>query len=64
MNTNDEIMNTKLKIMTKGKIAQFQYFKIKPKAIDIPITRPWGINLTTSIVYSPEPHTAIYCFWH
>ena len=57
-------MNTKLKIMTKGKIAQFQYFKIKPNAIDIPITRPWGINLTTSIVYSPEPHTAIYCFWH
>ena len=57
-------MNTKLKTMTKGKIAQFQYFKIKPNATDIPTSRPWGINLTSSIFYSPGPHTAIYCFWH
>ena len=47
----------------KGKITQFQYFKIKFNAVDIPTTRPWGINLTSSIFYSPGSHTTIYCFW-
>lgn len=41
-------MNTKLKCMTEGKTAQFQYFKIKPKAIDI-TTRLWIIDPTSSI---------------
>ena len=42
------------------KIGQFRYFKIQLKTIDI-TTRLWGINLTNSIVYSPEPRADVYC---
>ena len=40
--------------------AQFQYFKIQRKTIDI-TARLRGINPTNSIVYSPEPRAEVYC---
>ena len=40
-------------------IAQFRYFKIQPKTIDMTV-RLQGINSTNSIVYSPEPHAEVY----
>ena len=42
-------------------IAQFRYFNIQPKTIDITM-RLWGINPTNSIVYLLELHTEVYCF--
>ena len=41
-------------------IAQFLYFKIQRKTIDI-TTRLWRINPTNSLVYSPEPCGEVYC---
>ena len=40
-------------------IAQFRYFKIQRKTIDI-TTRLRGINPTNSIVYSLEPRAEVY----
>ena len=34
---------------------------IKHNIIDLSI-RPWGMNLTNSVIDSPEPHTEVYCF--
>ena len=42
-------------------IAQFRYFNIQFKTIDI-TTRLQGINPTNSIVYTLEPCTEVYCF--
>ena len=42
-------------------IAQFRYFNIQPKAIDI-TAKFRGINPTNSIVYSRETSTEVYFF--
>ena len=42
-------------------IAQFQYFKIQHKTIDITTRLQVGINPTNSIVYSTEPCAEVYC---
>ena len=55
--------NSQVRPSLKDKpIAQFQYFKIQPKTIDI-TNKLREINPTNSIVYSPEPRTRaeVYC---
>ena len=42
-------------------IAQFQYFKIQHKTMDLS-TRLQGINDKNCGVYSPEPRSDVYCF--
>ena len=44
----------------KRKIAQFRYIHIKPQTIDFS-TRLWGIKYRVCGVYSPEPHSDVYC---